>query len=133
MTRDDLNAYFPVNFYPSDETYGQPTERWVFDVLVPYYRRMRLAMRIANWTKKWQCEDFTDTFTLAARLCHRDSPGDDFESLAIGRFDYNPESGGGHSIAAIKVRDGRIFLDPQPCLKVILTTKEENSCTLALF
>lgn len=110
----------------SDENFNLPKGEWIFNKFYPWFQGELARYGVAEWNKKFDCDDFAAFFRILAQICHKKSKGST-DGLAIGEIHYESEKLGPHAINAVLTEKGPIFIEPQTGEQLILTKYEENS------
>jgi len=126
-----LQFPFVAKIYPSgttfgDDSYNCPTEDWLINKFYPYFCSELERLGIIDWSKKFDCEDFSAMYKILSQVCHFNSRGTQ-DGLAVGAIDYTKDSGEYHSINVAFTNVGVIYIEPQSGKPLKLSKNEQNS------
>ncbi len=127
------NTYFLTfswaqKLYPNKVTFGDfsynlPKSSWVFNALYPFFRGEMKRWGVLEWSEKFDCEDFAQTFRVLAKACHHKSSGS-AQGIAVGEIDYQRDDGVNHCINTLFTEKGLIFFEPLTGKSLILSDEE---------
>jgi hypothetical protein len=136
----ELETIFKKNIFISDTTYWTPSEDWIEKEVIDHYKAHVEYMEI-KYDKRFDCDDFARTFaTFAHMRYYRNKKDEMCQSIAVGEVWYkpdplnNPLNVFNHAINVIILDDKNVmFLEPQGCVRVMLTEYEFNNIILVKF
>lgn len=128
------------NVMCGDATYWQPSLEWLCEEVIPKYKNYLDHMDI-NYNKHFDCDDYARTFASFAHLKYQNLKKDEpCQGIAVGEIWYrpdpinNPTNSFNHAINVIVLNDNTVcFLEPQGCIRVLLTEFEFNNIILVKF
>lgn len=126
-----LTFHWVRKLYPDKATFGDanfnlPKSSWVFNSLYPFFRGEMKRWGVLEWSDKFDCEDFSQTFRVLAKACHYKSSGS-AQGIAIGEIDYERSDGEYHCINTLFTEKGLIWFEPQTGKSLILSDEEITS------
>lgn len=131
MTSEEVRSLFPawVRVINYDNTYAKPTNSWLFNEFIPWFKTNRWQRDKSKWDRKNDCDNFARTFCVYVQDAHSDGKSD-AEALAVGEFCYvgSTHVQGPHAIVCAITEDGLIFIEPQSGQRLALTPTEIQSC-----
>lgn len=118
-----------------DEVYSLPDEHWFYsEFAVSAMEHLKALGLLKYRPQENDCDDFASNVAQWGQALETNDGQRQGAALAIGVFWYQPESsreGEGHAInfAITDTKSPRlIFLEPQTCLKIPLSSSELRSC-----